>query len=518
MVNFARYFIGFLRTFFYNFKMFFVRLWEAFSHAFFKDIVSYFEDLINGSNEFNALDWICEIITMLIIVAFFIFLGLRIFQILRRYVRFVRREIEKDDLLEEVSQLNTKTAELIDEKNKILALKVSNLGLGGVNNYSEKSDEENLTNEMSKDKKVVSDLRFIKLSAVDEEYKTKITSIMMGPDDMLNLQELVNRFINFSASQLHLYYDKKVIRAYFAGLATSKILILQGISGTGKTSLPYAMGKFFKNDAAICSVQPSWRDRTELIGYLNEFTKKFNETDFLKAVYETSYRDDMNFIILDEMNLARIEYYFAEFLSIMEMPDKNEWKIDLVPDTLANDPKKLVDGKLLIPQNVWFVGTANRDDSTFTITDKVYDRATTIEMDARAELIDAPYTENVNMNYEYMEHLFQEGIKAYPLDAKLVEKIQKLDEFITKEFKITFDNRIMKQINTFVPVYVACGGTDVQGLDYFLAYKVIRKFETLNLSFLHEELNQLITLLDKLFGKNTCLESINCIQNFIKNS
>ncbi len=48
----------------------------------------------------------------------------------------------------------------------------------------------------------------------------------------------------------------------------------------------------------------------------------------------------MNFIILDEMNLARIEYYFAEFLSIMEMPDKNEWKIDLVPDTLANDPKK----------------------------------------------------------------------------------------------------------------------------------------------------------------------------------
>ena len=113
---------------------------------------------------------------------------------------------------------------------------------------------------------------------------------------------------------------------------------------------------------------------------------------------------------------------------------------------------------------------------------------------------------------------FQEGIKAYPLDAKLVEKIQKLDEFITKEFKITFGNRIMKQINTFVPVYVACGGTDVQGLDYFLAYKVIRKFETLNLSFLHEELNQLITLLDKLFGKNTCLESINCIQNFIKNS
>ncbi len=62
--------------------------------------------------------------------------------------------------------------------------------------------------------------------------------------------------------------------------------------------------------------------------------------------------------------------------------------------------------RLLIPQNVWFVGTANRDDSTFTITDKVYDRATTIEMDARAELIDAPFTENINMNYEYFESPF----------------------------------------------------------------------------------------------------------------
>lgn len=514
MVNFSRYFISFLRTFFYNFKMFFSRLWEAISHAFFKDIVSYFEDLINGSNEFNALDWICEIITMIIMVGFFTFFVLRMFQFFRRYIRFTRREIEKDDLLEEVAQLNIKTAELIDEKNKILALKVSNLGFGGVNDYS--TPEEEVKEEVSK--KVVSDSRFVKLTAVDDEYKTKITSIMMGPDDMVNLKDLVTRFINFSASQLHLYYDKRIIRAYFAGLATSKILILQGISGTGKTSLPYAMGKFFKNDAEICSVQPSWRDRTEIIGYLNEFTKKFNETDFLKAVYETNYRDDMNFIILDEMNLARIEYYFAEFLSIMEMPDKSEWKIDLVPETLSNDPKRLVEGKLLIPQNVWFIGTANRDDSTFTITDKVYDRAITLEMDARAELIDAPYTENINMSYEYMEHLFQEGIKENPLDGKLVEKIQKLDEFITKAFKITFGNRIMKQINTFVSVYVACGGTDVQGLDYFLAYKVIRKFETLNLSFLHEELNQLIALFDKLFGKNACSECIGCIQDFIKNS
>ncbi|UKI51074.1 MAG: hypothetical protein L6U99_07070 [Clostridium sp.] len=153
------------------------------------------------------------------------------------------------------------------------------------------------------------------------------------------------------------------------------------------------MGKFFQHDTSIISVQPSWRDRAELLGYLNEFTKKFNETDFLKSVYAAGYSDTINIIVLDEMNLARVEYYFAEFLSIMEMPDINEWKIDLVPSTDPTDPHNLINGKLMIPQNVWFVGTANKDDSTFTITDKVYDRAVTLAINQKAQYIDAPYTE-----------------------------------------------------------------------------------------------------------------------------
>ena len=115
-------------------------------------------------------------------------------------------------------------------------------------------------------------------------------------------------------------------------------IITRRISGTGKTSLPYSLGKFFLNDVAICSVQPSWRDRTELIGYYNEFTKKFNESEFLRAIYEASYRKDVNIIILDEMNLARIEYYFAEFLSIMEMPNPQEWIVEVTKTTDDMNP------------------------------------------------------------------------------------------------------------------------------------------------------------------------------------
>ena len=284
-------------------------------------------------------------------------------------------------------------------------------------------------------------------------------------------------------------------------MATSKVIILEGISGTGKTSLPYAMGRFFNQPASIISVQPSWRDRAELLGYLNEFTKRFNETDFLKSVYAASYSDTVNLIVLDEMNLARIEYYFAEFLSVMEMPDVNEWKIDIVPTSDAKDPQKLINGKILIPQNLWFIGTANKDDSTFTITDKVYDRALPIALNQRADLIDAPFTENAVISFEYLDELFKRAQSGYDLSDTASNAFAELDRFIQDTFKIAFGNRIMKQIKLFVPVYMACGFSEFDGLDYMLASKILRKFESLNLTFLKKELDDLKLMLDKLFGK-----------------
>ncbi len=513
MVEFSRYYINFIREFFANIGSFFKTIFEAFADFFFKDIVRYFENLINASNNFHFLDWVATLVVIIINSGLIFFLFLRIFQFLRRYVKFVKKEVEKDELMEEITALNQKAAELIDEKNKILAMKVSNLGLSP-NQISEDDFSMDKFNPKPKEP-VVS--RFVKLIAVDEAYAQTVSTINMRSKDMIGLKEMVQRFIHFSASQLKLYYDKKIIAAYFAGMATTKIIILEGISGTGKTSLPYAMGKFFSHDAAIVSVQPSWRDRAEMIGYLNEFTKKFNESDFLKSLYETTYREDLNFIILDEMNLARIEYYFAEFLSILEMPNINEWKIDVTPDTVLGDPKNLVNGKILVPQNVWFVGTANKDDSTFTITDKVYDRAIAIEMNEKAAYIDAPHTEAVEMSYEYLDSLFKAAEQENAMSPKTLDSLSKLDDFIAAKFKITFGNRILKQIKQFIPVYTACGGSELEGLDFMVARKIIRKFEALNLPFLQNELDQLVVLIEKLFGKNTFNDTLKYIAELKKN-
>lgn len=518
MAEFSKYFISFLKKFFENFLDWFKTLFSLFSKIFYSYPKQYINDIITScvNNEnFKVLDWIALVLVSIVLVIFFGLVIVVIFQFLRKYISFRKREIEKDELVDEIAVLNNRVFDLVEEKNKILALRINQIG--GTEAYARQADMERGTSSLKgKRPALQSDSRFVKLTQVDKDYEISSEFTLMQSSDMVNLPELIDRFIKYSASQLHLYYTKEIIARFFAGMATSKVLILEGISGTGKTSLPYAMGKFFNKETSIISVQPSWRDRAELLGYLNEFTKKFNETDFLKAVYQAGYSDKPNFIVLDEMNLARIEYYFAEFLSVMEMPDVHEWKIDLVPASEPSDPKLLINGKLFINQNTWFIGTANKDDSTFTITDKVYDRATPIVINNKAELIDCDYTNNVQMTFDYLDELFKKAQAEITMSTKVMDSFKKVDEYIQQNFKIAFGNRIMKQIKLFVPVYVACGFTEVQGLDYMLANKILRKFESLNLSFLHNELDGLIELLDKLFGKNSFKVSIEYIEDLKK--
>ena len=100
-------------------------------------------------------------------------------------------------------------------------------------------------------------------------------------------------------------------------------------------------------------------------------------------------------------------------------------------------------------------------------------------------------------------NLYEEAQIQYPVSDKMLEKFDKLDTFVIKNFKIAFGNRILKQLKVFIPVFVACGGTEVDGLDFIFTNKILKKFEALNIAFLREELKQLHGEIDKLFGKNT---------------
>lgn len=541
MKEFSAFYVDLFEAIGNDIVFFFKTIWNDIIVRFFQNIIDYWNLMIEDSvlYEFNLLSWIMVVVAGLLNITLVIFLILRLYLWIKKYFSFRKVEIEKNELIEEIADLNEKVIDLIDEKNQILAMKVSQLGINpktgeGGEGYTTSGSLQpaygtagmsgpftgpvsiKSGSDSPQPTAPVGPSRFVKLIAVDKEYAGKDTHIYMEDNDYVALPELVTRFVNFAASQLKLYYTPRMVSYFFAGMAASKIIILEGISGTGKTSLPYAMGKFFDNPAAMISVQPAWRDRAEILGYLNEFTKRFNETDFLKALYEAIYRKDVNIIVLDELNLARIEYYFAEFLSIMEMPDPNEWKIDLVPDSKPSDPLKVINGKITVPLNVWFVGTANKDDSTFTITDKVYDRAISLEFDSKGEYFQAPETKPIHMSSAYLQEMFDEAFYKFPISQETLNNFKILDKYIQAHFRIAFGNRIMTQVYKFVPVYVACGGTELDALDYIFAYKVLRKFESLNLAFLQNELTELINQIKKIFGKNAFEESVNFIKNLQK--
>lgn len=519
--------------------------------------VQYFNIFFTYFPTLSITGKILSVILMLILISIPILL---LVIIVRHAILRHQLKTDKSDnaaLYKEIGRLNKQVLSLMDEKNSILALKVNAMGgteripymgasaltddviptVDAVTNSASATSAANpnmplpgtaalaaaaaqshgkpstgagvgagapIVQAVLSEAKLNIEHRFPKLTLVDEKY-----AALTPPeyDNEISLQEFAEGYRRYAASQMKLYYTPEIVRRFVAGMAASKLLILEGISGTGKTSLPYSFSRYLSNPSTIVSVQPSFRDRTELLGYFNEFSKRFNETEFLRALYEANYRPDPTLIVLDEMNLARIEYYFAEMLSVLEMPNKDEWVLDLVPTAWDGDPVKMDGGKIHVADSTWFIGTANNDDSTFTITDKVYDRAMPIELNERADAFECEVQPHCNVTAEHLEYLFQKAQVDYPISDELMDKMQKLDNYLITRFKLSFGNRIMKQLYDFIPVYVACGGTELGGMDYIVARKVLKKFESMNVSFVRDEITGLINYIEKTFGKSGMQDS-----------
>lgn len=450
------------------------------------NIVNYISVINDYKSDLTGVGLVILILSVVFVIAIFALVIFLIYRSIKVYVRY-RRNVKKEDMLvEEIDNLN----------NEIFKLKKVNAKFSELTNSNgeiEYNEDGSIKNELAD-----GESRFFKLSNVDAKFEGKEVEVI---NNSYTLEEFCEMFRNYAASKLHLYYDINLIRLFVASLASNKLIILEGISGTGKTSLAYAFGSFVDNETTVASVQPSWRDSTEIFGYFNEFTKKFNETAILEKMYEAQYTDEVYTTLLDEMNISRVEYYFAEMLSILELPNKKDWVIELVPNVWPDDPEKLEEGKLKIPENMWYIGTINNDDSTFMITDKVYDRAMPIAIDDKCEAFEAPDTEKLKTSYKYLDSLFDKSSNEHPVSEENLDKLAQLDRYVIDHFRLAFGNRIVKQLKEFVPAYVACGGDEVAGIDYLIAHKILRKFEQLNLAYIKDEIDGLIKYFEKLWGE-----------------
>lgn len=376
-----------------------------------------------------------------------------------------------------------------------------------------------------------------------EDFKADIAKRTQRTE-IKTLKEVVSHVKNYAGSrpvEEQLYYTDNDIRAFLAGMSVSRLLILQGMSGTGKSSLPRIFSEAISGFNRLIPVESSWRDRNELLGYYNDFNKKFNAKSFTIELYRSSKERCQpipTFIVLDEMNLARIEYYFSDFLAILQEPDHEKWLIELVSSDMRTLPmelpesvkakmkredptiyaiweriersrqgdlkaetsdedkellteyldklgqltgaKSLIDGrKIRVTDNIWFIGTANRDESTFEISDKVYDRAQVVSLN-RKGVSEGTYTpvKKKYISVEKLTALFQEAIISNKHRKAVIERLDELDAILMEKFDLSFGNRIVTQTINFAGVFTAAGGTLEDALDYQISTKILRKVIT----------------------------------------
>jgi chloramphenicol 3-O-phosphotransferase len=378
-------------------------------------------------------------------------------------------------------------------------------------------------------------------SEVDKaDFKNEINK-RWNRESLSNLKDIVSHVKNYAGTRENpLYYRDDDIRAFLAGMAVSRLLILQGMSGTGKSSLPRIFSETISGFNRLIPVESSWRDRNELLGYFNDFNKKFNAKTFTIELYRSGKeicRNIPTFIILDEMNLSRIEYYFSDFLAILQETDPEKWMVELVSNDMRTFPmdisleekqlmkqdstvysiweriekssrgelgatttddektkledylkgrelmtgaKDLIDGrKLRIHKNVWFVGTANKDESTFEITDKVYDRAQVLSLDKKGEPEQYNKVIQKRIDIDILEGLFENAIKGFKGQTKAIEaKLKEIDKLLSENFDTSFGNRIVQQTIDFAAVFTAAGGKPEDALDYQISTKILRKVLT----------------------------------------
>lgn len=331
---------------------------------------------------------------------------------------------------------------------------------------------------------------FSLLDAKVDDFKKDLEEREKTPVNNPSLNGLINFVVDYAKdSRLHLSYSQQDVATFVSGLGACRLSVLQGMSGTGKTSLPKIFTEAIEANCEIIEVESSWKDKNELMGYYNEFSSMYTPKKFTQALYKACLNKEIpTLIVLDEMNLSRIEYYFSDFLSLMENEEGQRQvkllNVDLekVKDGVKSQYLCLEDGTTLhVPANIWFIGTANRDESTFVISDKVYDRAHTMNFNKRAPKVrdyDAPIAKQF-YSYDVLSSLLNKAKDEGKFDAEKNDLINKVEE-ILRPYNISFGNRILKQIEDFVDIYQACfPKKDVldEAVETILLSKVVAKLE-----------------------------------------
>ncbi len=305
------------------------------------------------------------------------------------------------------------------------------------------------------------------------------------------------------ARQHDFEYDPSRIRAFLAAIRSSRFIVLKGFSGTGKTSLPILVARAIGAKCEVIPVQPSWKSKVDLLGFFNHFDQRFLPTLFTKALLKAhlpAFQDRHFFIVLDEMNLSRVEYYFSDFN--VRLQDTNKPMVELFDNaTVGNLPAEGIGryirngNQIEIPRNVTFIGTINDDETTYALSDKIYDRAQVIDFTESSRSLlhgTMPSESEVRLLLSFAGYVDEGTAFTLPeADRRELDKfLTELNKVLRERFFLNLSYRPRAQILEFVRAYVSANGDRSEALDLQIISKVLPKIRFSHKSGFDEDLKQ----------------------------
>ncbi|EDZ57468.1 ATPase, AAA family [Bacillus cereus H3081.97] len=301
-------------------------------------------------------------------------------------------------------------------------------------------------NKMPSEKELVEDLeemlRYYEGFIAYKEEGTKYEMIYERKEVYLDQQSIIDHVSSYIQSK-GFFYEKKDLINFFLSLKTKPFVILSGISGTGKTKIVQwfaeSLGATEENGQfTLIPVRPDWSDSSDLLGYVN-LQGEFQERPLIKVLEAADANPNRPyFVVLDEMNLARVEYYFSDFLSVIESRKWKDRKIVTSPVL----PESITNKHITIPSNVYIIGTVNMDETTHPLSKKVLDRANTIEfntvnldyfnflMDVEEKEAEVASNRSLETEYLHLKECFKENEDLVRNISTILIEINKILESV----------------------------------------------------------------------------------------
>jgi predicted nucleic acid-binding Zn-ribbon protein len=334
------------------------------------------------------------------------------------------------------------------------------------------------------------------------------------PDSRLQLEEkeFIADFINTIQSQ-GLTFSTRVINAFHTSLKVqdiSALAILAGISGTGKSELPQRYAHYIGAQLLTLAVQPRWDSPQDLQGFYNYVEKKFKPTDLMRGLYQYNHdpkmQDRIVIVLLDEMNLARVEYYFSEFLSKLESRrnDATYLEIDVGSLRISENERRLQ-----IPKEFLFVGTMNEDETTQTLSDKVLDRANVLTFGRPQNLKLRQENQNSNTRNDNSKYLpyshFKEWMKEIEPNSEVVKKVKEIlnnTNEVMEKMGHPFAHRVYQAVTQYVVNYPGVDDINSHNFKFAIAdqfgQKLLPKLRSVMVDEASEELEELKTIISEI--------------------